>query len=100
MDSCQGLPDRPWPDSRYDATVPNTIHELFLCRQCELKRDAAKSTASSAVCCGRVSLGLPDTQYAADLAAAVIVSGDQPVKTLGSAGCLEVHWHRQQWCSR
>ena len=49
MERCQGLPDRPCPDSRCDATVKYTIYYLFLCRQCELKRDAAKSSASSAV---------------------------------------------------
>lgn len=36
---CQGLPDRPCPRLRCDATVRNTIYDLFLCRDCEKIRD-------------------------------------------------------------
>lgn len=38
---CQGLPDGPCPESRCDGTVHNTTYDLFLCSQCEQKRDAA-----------------------------------------------------------
>ena len=73
MERCQGLPDRPCPDSRCDATVKNTIYDLFLCRQCELKRDAAKSSASSAVTVGSATVGATaaDPQHVTDSAAEV-----------------------------
>ena len=100
MERCQGLPDRPCPDSRCDATVKNTIYDLFLCRQCELKRDAAKTSASSAVTGGSATVGATaaDPQHVTDSAAEVFAGADEPVvgkKTrrrqparLGSAGRL------------
>jgi capsid protein len=100
MERCQGLPDRPCPDSRCDATVKNTIYDLFLCRQCELKRDAAKSSASSAVTSDSATVGATaaDPLHATDYAAEVFAGADEPVigkKTrrrqparLGSAGRL------------
>jgi hypothetical protein len=100
MEHCQGLPDRPCPDSRYDATVKNTIYDLFLCRQCELKRDAAKLSTSTAVAGGSatVSATAADPLHATDSAAEVFAGADEPViskKTrrrqparLGTAGRL------------
>jgi len=45
--ACQGLPDRPFPWLRCDATVHNTIYDLFLCNNCEKIRDEAKPGAAT-----------------------------------------------------
>jgi hypothetical protein len=49
MEGCQGLPDGPRPNSRCDTSVRSTTYDLFLCRECELKRHAAKSTTATAI---------------------------------------------------
>lgn len=45
MERCQGLPEGPCPNSRCDTSVRFTIYDLFLCRECELKRNVVKSTS-------------------------------------------------------
>jgi hypothetical protein len=84
MERCQGLSDRPCPDSRCDATVKYTIYDLFLCRQCELKRDAAESSTSSAptaVTGGSATFGATaaDPLQATDNSAEVFAGVDEPV---------------------
>ena len=45
MERCQGLPEEPCLKSRCDMSVRFTTYDLFLCRECELKRNVAKSTS-------------------------------------------------------
>jgi len=45
--ACQGLPDQPCPWLLCNATVHNTIYDLFLCNNCEKIRDEAKPGAAT-----------------------------------------------------
>lgn len=47
--ACQGLPDRPCPWLQCDATVHNTIYDLFLCKKCEKTRDDATTSAATKI---------------------------------------------------
>ena len=46
---CEGLPNRPCPDNRYDKTVKFTICDLFLCQSCEITRLESESKAATVV---------------------------------------------------
>ena len=50
MVQCQGLPDGPCPQSRCDASVHNTIYDLFLCDHCERIRDQGRLNSTRTTC--------------------------------------------------
>jgi len=60
--ACQGLPDRPCPWLRCDATVHNTIYDLFLCNKCEKIRDEAKTSTATTVVEANTAANLPAGQ--------------------------------------